>query len=416
MGSCLSKAMHSNTTEADNLEEETKKMTTPVSIATNWRELSGENYWKDLLDPLDINLRRYIIHYGEMVQAIYDAFNDDKPSKYVGRSRYGKRHFFSKVGLDKGNPFKYEVTKFLYATSEIDFLILDDVEETNWIGYVAVATDEGKAMLGRRDIVIAWRGTLQMAEWVKDFQFLLHDAPIIFGSESDCKVHRGFYSIYTATNSSHSAFINASARTQVLAEIRRLVDKFKDEQISITVTGHSLGAAIATLNAVDIVANGFNIRKDESHKACPVTAFVFASPRVGDPDFQKFSSSQKDLRMLRIANEKDIIPRHPFLGYADVGEELEIDTQKSDFLKQPGDVKSWHNLEVYLHGVAGTQGSKGGFNLEVKRDVALVNKSLDALKDEYQIPEAWRVVENKGLIQQSDGTWFMPDPEFEDDV
>jgi len=199
---------------ADHFEEE-KKIMGRLSIAENWRELSGQHYWKDILKPLDINLRRYIIHYGEMAQATYDAFNNDEGSKNMGRSRYGKRHFFSKVGLEKGNPFKYEVTKFLYATSEVDFLILKDIEESNWIGYVAVATDEGKEVLGRRDIVVAWRGTEQSVEWIKDFEFLLGDAPYIFGTEADCKVHQGFYSIYTADNSS-SIPKKTSARDQVI--------------------------------------------------------------------------------------------------------------------------------------------------------------------------------------------------------
>ncbi|XP_054776181.1 phospholipase A1-IIgamma-like [Prosopis cineraria] len=411
MGSFASKTMHSYRV-ADQLEEEKKHMASPGSIATNWRELSGEHHWTDLLDPLDINLRRYIIHYGEMAEATYDAFNSDKASRYARRSRYGKRDFFSKVGLEHGNPFKHKVTKFLYATSEIDFRILDDVEESNWMGYVAVATDEGKATLGRRDIVIAWRGTEQIMEWIKDIQFLLDDAPHIFGDDAECKVHRGFYSVYTAT-SSESDFSKTNARTQVLTEIRRLVNKYKDEEISITVTGHSLGAALATLNAVDIVSNGCNIREDKSQKPCPVTAIVFASPRVGNSDFKEFSSSQKDLRILRIRNKNDIVPRYPFLGYDEVGEELEIDTQKSNFLKQPGDLKSWHNLEAYLHGVGGTQGSEGGFKLEVKRDIALVNKGLGALKDEYNIPEAWRIDQNKGLVQQPDGTWKMQEPESE---
>ncbi|KAF7818571.1 phospholipase A1-IIgamma-like [Senna tora] len=418
MGSISSKTLHAVNYNkvADQFVEEKKKIIESSNIAQRWRDLSGQQHWKGLLDPLDIDLRRYIIHYGEMAQATYDAFNSDDSSKYAGRSRYGKSNFFSKVGLENGNPFKYKVTKFLYATSEIEIPIFKDVEDTNWMGYVAVATDEGKAVLGRRDIVIAWRGTQESVEWVKDLQFLLDDAPQIFGEGSECKIHGGFYSIYTADNS-RSKINKSSARDQVLTEIRRIVNEFKDEEISITVTGHSLGAALATITAVDIVSNGYNkIPDNHVLKTCPVTAIVFASPRVGDSDFEKLFSGQKDLRALRIRNKDDIVPRHPFVGYSEVGEELEIDAQKSEFLKNSFlDVSGWHSLEIYLHGVAGTQGSEGGFNLEVKRDIALVNKSMDALKDEYHIPVAWRIEANKGLVQQADGTWKMMDQEFDDD-
>uniref|UniRef100_A0A803N111 Phospholipase A1 n=1 Tax=Chenopodium quinoa TaxID=63459 RepID=A0A803N111_CHEQI len=157
-----------------------------------WEKLSGQNDWEGLLDPLDIDLRRNIIHYGEKAQACYDTFDSTKISKYAG--------------LANGRPYKYRVTKFLYATSGIalpDAFLFKSLsreawsKESNFIGYVAVAEDESVAMLERRDIVIAWRGTIQSLEWVNDLQFLQLSASSILGKgdgNDDPKVHEGWYS------------------------------------------------------------------------------------------------------------------------------------------------------------------------------------------------------------------------------
>ncbi|XP_052183573.1 phospholipase A1-IIgamma-like [Diospyros lotus] len=374
-------------------------------IAKRWRLLSGEDNWNGLLDDLDNDLRRYIIHYGEMAQATYDNFISSDDSKFQGSYRYARKNLFARVGLEQGNPFKYTVTKYFYAMAKTP--VFGAWKDSNCMGYVAVATDAGKAALGRRDIVIAWRGTIEILEWVNDFEFLPVSASEILGKEHDPKVHQGWHSIYTSSDP-NSKFNKTSARDQVLGEVRRLVEEYKNEEISITVVGHSLGAAVATLNAVDIVANGLN-------KDFPVTAFVFASPRVGDSGFKELFSGLKDLRVLRISNALDIVPKYPSIGYSKVGQELKIDTTKSKYLKRPGNLVTWHNLEAYMHGVAGTKGSKGGFNSEINRDYALVNKSLDALKDKYHVPSSWWHVKNDGMVQQMDGSWKFIDHEPDDD-
>lgn len=73
-------------------------------------------------------------------------------------------------------------------------------------------------------------------------------------------------------------------------EMRDLVDKYKNEpeELSITVCGHSLGSALATLSAYDLAESGFNkLTVGDKNLTVPITVFSFAGPRVGNSAFKK---------------------------------------------------------------------------------------------------------------------------------
>lgn len=393
-------------------------------IAQEWKKLSGETNWKDMLDPPSPQLRTYINHYGEMAEATYDAYIKIPQSKNAGNVRFARKNLFSQTGLLKGRPLnQYTVTKYMYATSA---LILPGTSVTsvspqawskksNWIGFIAVANDEGKKMLGRRDIMVVWRGTVNPSDMIHDAEFRKVLAPKIFGlvHKDLPKIHEGWYSIYT-TDDPNTRYNKISARDQAMNEIKRLVNQYRMEDISLTITGHSMGAAVATLNAVDICFNGLNKQSVTPPKSCPVSVFAFACPKVGDSGFYKVFTSYKDLYCLRISNSLDVVPKYPLLGYKDVGAEMVVDTSKSTYLNGPGNPGSWHSMENYMHCVAGTQGKKGGFKLDIKRDLSLINKFSDSLPDKHGVPHNWWNEKHLGMNQKQDGTWEMQDHEEDD--
>ncbi|XP_051210369.1 phospholipase A1-II 7 [Lolium perenne] len=398
------------------------------SIATPWEQLQGSCSWEGLLEPLNADLRASLIAYGELAEAAYDGFDADENSPHAGSCIYDQAGLLAASGVS--HPEYYTITKFLNATWEPllgqslesmaigNALFVQQPEKpgrsesrTNWIGYVAVATDEGAKALGRRDIVVAWRGTVKILEYPKDVEFRYKSAAqVLAGDFSDAKVRSGILDVYTTNNPVEKhimpMIVRNSARDQVLAEVRKQVEAYKEEKTSITVTGHNLGASLATLNAVDIVANGYNVPGSRPEQTpCPVTAILFASPHVGDDNFKSAFASFPALRALHVRNAGDKVP--PADENMDVATAvLHINMDRSPYLNlRLNDDVTRHNLECYLHGLAGDQGDAKDFEMVVDRDVALVNKSADALKDDYPVPANWWAINHKHKVKGVVGRW-----------
>ncbi|KAL3509130.1 hypothetical protein ACH5RR_028531 [Cinchona calisaya] len=398
-----------------------------------WSELLGSNNWNGLLDPLDLSLRSLILRCGDFCQATYDSFINDANSKYAGSSRYGKKSFFQKVMLQ--NASDYQVYCFLYATAKVsvpEAILLHSLSreawdsESNWIGYIATTSDETSKSLGRRVIYAAWRGTSRYYEWIDVFSAKPESANAILkpkswnkkeGKEGDedskdddekePKVMYGWLTIYVSEDPK-SSFTKTSARKQFLGKMNALIEKYKDEKLSIVISGHSLGASLSILSAFDLVENGVT--------DIPVTAIVFGCPQVGNKAFNDRILGFPNLKILNVKNKIDMIPLYPsgLFGYVNSGIPFEIDTRKSPNLKDSMNPSDWHNLQAMLHVVDGWNGPNGKFELKIKRSLALVNKSSAFLKDEYLFPESWWTEKNKGMVIDDNGEWILAPPDEED--
>uniref|UniRef100_A0A5B7BAC7 Phospholipase A1 n=1 Tax=Davidia involucrata TaxID=16924 RepID=A0A5B7BAC7_DAVIN len=424
-------------------------VTLPIELPTEptWEELLGSKKWKGLLDPLDLKLRKHIIRCGEFCQVTGDGFNTDTESKNCGKCYFSKESLLEKVYL----PFAsdYEVVAYLYTTVTSDSCMRDiglitdlmfrDNKETNWMGYIAVTKDQVCKANGRREIYVAWRGTMRPAEWNIDLDIKLVPAtPLLESGSGDDdddlvvnarsiwdnlsptpKVSEGWLKIYT-TDNPDSEIAKTSARSQLQKKIRELVKRYKEDDdagisLSLTFTGHSLGGALAALSA-------FDVAKNVCPSNIPVAAFVFGMPMLGNWAFCNKIKALKNLRILHVKNSYDIVPKLPswLMGYASsVGTELVVDITKSPYLKYPQDkleqIAFCHNLEILLHLVAGWNGDDEKFELiKVKRALALINKGGDFLKQiNKDVPASWWVVENKGMLvdHENGDHWSLAVPE-----
>jgi pimeloyl-ACP methyl ester carboxylesterase len=140
------------------------------------------------------------------------------------------------------------------------------------------------------ELVAIVRGTQTMLEWLHDFSFLFVPNPIHAGGGL---TEDGFTAIYRS--------LRAGADPNSPSAISAIANRVSAGGISnITVAGHSLGAALATLLALDVGLNSGVGSKG-------TTAYTFASPRVGELFFQHtYDSVVPDT--YRICNRPDVVP------------------------------------------------------------------------------------------------------------
>jgi hypothetical protein len=199
-----------------------------------------------------------------------------------------------------------------------------DLGTPSFYGYLAAST------ANPGDLVLAVRGTEDAKEWLLDFAAIpVHMSGIGF-------VALGFLSIFNTF-----VFVDGAGASLNLIDVITKLNTANAIQ-SLNVLGHSLGAALSSLAAVQIATT------NPGGAGPKVTSITFASPRVGLLDFAShFNSTVKN--SYRVWNSLDIVPQvptFPFIHVSGKGEEL---VQSQEQLKQLAlNPACEHHLTSYL--------------------------------------------------------------------
>ena len=160
-------------------------------------------------------------------------------------------------------------------------------QQTNTFGYVGTNHSA-------KTHVVALRGTVtsSIKNWLLDADFALV-AP--FGSAPDAHVHEGILRTYL------------TLRPGIADSVRELSAALPD--YDWLVTGHSLGAAAATLCAFDLFVNSSLLKSRPQ-------LYTFGSPRVGNSGFsQAFNQSMGQGAHWRLVHAADPIPHLPPVNF-----------------------------------------------------------------------------------------------------
>jgi hypothetical protein len=184
------------------------------------------------------------------------------------------------------------------------------------------------------DVVVAIRGTEGIKEWVQDAQFLDEAFTFVAGGG---RSEDGFTDMYRSMTVEEG--VGAPSVVKFLGTFA-----WKRVTSSVTICGHSLGGAIATLVALDVAANApapFN----------NPTVYTYASPRTGNHDFA-VKYHQTVTTTYRFVDTVDLVPKLPgIFPYRHVTDAILLDslTLIPPRVRLQPNPLCWHILSSYLY-------------------------------------------------------------------
>ena len=246
----------------------------------------------------------------------------------VTRAAFQKASEFSRSKVDEAANFA--LCAYGKHRSSFESKLRDQGYEIDtFSGTTGVGVADEAGIIGYRGnkVLVAFSGTEDLNHWVANLWISKRSAQAIGCAGS---VHGGFATDY--------ASVQAELKAKIIAYA--VANGFSLSELEIIFTGHSKGAAAATLAAADFVQDGSLFGKSVSQKTADegftgievygrgneannVKVISFASPRVGDDDFA--AQMDRDLGVknhFRLAVYGDVVPAVPFgslLGFKHTG-------------------------------------------------------------------------------------------------
>lgn len=153
----------------------------------------------------------------------------------------------------------------IHTTMDDDLKVVDTFydPETDIRGFAASINNT---------LYIALRGSSSAQNWIDDFEFRLVD----YDNCAGCSVHHGFYKSALGIKS-------------------QVIDAIENHE-NIIVTGHSYGAAVAQILALEINKT--------------VVVYNFGQPRTGNAEFAHYTNQMLP-NYWRVTHDRDIVPHLP---------------------------------------------------------------------------------------------------------
>jgi len=237
-------------------------------------------------------------HYlGVLARAAWFAYLNPKDTDLLYYNWFRRRDNWSPTEdlFDKGNAF----SDFMSVLAARPLYIHSAKQDTD--SFLIETTDH--------EIWVVWRGTqatledgFSLRDLYADVRFRLTQCDFLPGNK--LRLHAGFLSKYQ------------TMRVAVLEEIRKRIEKIKrfTNKVTVRCIGHSLGGALAMINAADLAHHSAENEWDDQIE---VSCCTFGAPATGNTAFVKyFDATVKESTRVTVEDDPIIyLPPFPWFSH-----------------------------------------------------------------------------------------------------